>query len=508
MKIGTLLQQKIHHRTSIMSNKPAAKRDLRIIVIGAGMAGILAAIKLREQGFDNVTLYEKAARVGGTWRENTYPGLSCDVPSHSYTYSFAPNPDWSRTYPPGAEVQDYFERIVIDYRIESMICFNEEIIRCEFKHGRWHLEMRSGLQDQADIVIAATGVLHHPKMPDIAGLENFKGTSFHSSRWDHSVPLDGRRIGVVGNGSTGVQIICALANRAEKIQHFQRTAQWIFPIENLAFTEEQKAAFRSDPALLHRMQNDETYLANVKRFTDAILDIQSPEFQGMAGMALGFLEQSIADPVLREKLRPHYHLACKRLIWSGEYYQAIQHPNAELINAGIDCIEASGIRTIDGQLHELDLLVLATGFKADQFMRPMHVTGRHGVKLNDVWAQRPRAYLAISIPEFPNFFMLNGPTSPVGNFSLIDIAEHQWRYIAQLIDLVASDTCQHVEASQQALDVYDEARIAAAKTTVFGSGCSSWYLDAQGVPSTWPWSQQRFYEAMREPQLDDFLLSH
>lgn len=482
------------------------KRDLRVVVMGAGMAGILSGIKLREAGFSSVTIYEKAARVGGTWRENTYPGLTCDVPSHSYTYSFEPNPDWSRYLPPGAEVQDYFERTVKKYKIDEMIRFNEEIIRCEFRNGRWHLDMKSGLHDEADFVIAATGVLHHPSLPDIKGLKSFKGTQFHSSRWDHSVELDGKRIGIIGNGSTGVQIISALAGRAANIKHFQRTAQWIFPVENIVFSEEQKAAFRSDPVLLHRMQNEETYLANVERFTNAVLDPNSPEILEIEAIALNNLNQSVADPVLREKLRPDYRVACKRLIYSPDYYRAIQHPNAALVTDGIECVEAGGIRTRDGQLHELDLLVLATGFKADQFMRPMNVIGRNGVQLNDVWAKRPSAYLAVAIPQFPNFFMLNGPTGPVGNFSLIDIAEQQWAYVAQLIELVRSGQCLEVEATQGAMDAYDKARIAAAKKTVFGSGCNSWYLDAEGVPATWPWSQKRFKEAMAAPQLDDFAL--
>lgn len=478
-------------------------RELRVVVMGAGMAGILAGIKLREAGYASVAIYEKAAKVGGTWRENTYPGLTCDVPSHAYTYSFEPNPDWSRVLPPGAEVQAYFERTAEKYGIAGMIHFNEEIVACEYSgdDGRWHLQMKSGRRDTADIVIAATGVLHHPSVPDLKGLSSFEGQSFHSSRWDHSVPLDGKKIGIVGNGSTGVQIVSALAGRAARVSHFQRTAQWIFPVENPLFTEEQKAAFRADRALLNGLRYDPTYLSNVERFTNAILDADSPEIREIEAIALGHLERSVEDEALRKKLTPDYRVACKRLIYSPDYYQAIQHPDAALVTDGIECVEAKGIRTRDGKLHELDVLVLATGFKADQFMRPMNVVGRDGVKLNDVWAKRPRAYLAVAIPGFPNFYMLNGPTGPVGNFSLIDIAEQQWHYVSQLMDLVRNGQYSEVEAKQDALEAYDQARIAAAKKTVFGSGCNSWYLDAEGVPATWPWSQQRFREAMTAPDM-------
>lgn len=482
----------------------SAKQKLRIVVIGAGMAGILAGIRLRQAAdrFDFV-IYEKASRIGGTWRENTYPGLTCDVPSHAYTYSFEPNPDWSRHLSPGAEIQEYFERTTDKYGVRDYIRFNEEVVRCEFSNGRWELEMKSGLRDRADFVIAATGVLHHPNYPNIPGLDSFAGVQFHSSRWDHSVPLDGKRIGIIGNGSTGVQIVSDLVERA-KVKHFQRTPQWIMPVENGYFTEEEKAAFRNDPELLRHIQNEPTYLANVRRFTDAIVNTDSPEMAQIEAVVLDNLEQSVRDPELREKLRPSYRAACKRLIYSPDYYRAIQHPNAELVTDGIECIEPGGVRTRDGKLHELDILVLATGFKADQFMRPMGIVGRGGVKLNDVWEKRPTAYLAVSIPEFPNLFMLNGPTGPVGNFSLIDIAERQWDYIAQLIGLVEKGECREVSVTQSAMDEYEVRRIEAAKKTIFGSGCNSWYLDSEGVPASWPWNYQAFADAMAKPELAAF----
>jgi cation diffusion facilitator CzcD-associated flavoprotein CzcO len=482
----------------------APKSNLRVVVLGAGMSGILSGIKLLEAGYDNVTLYEKATRVGGTWRENTYPGLTCDVPSHAYTYSFEPNPDWSRQLPPGPEVQAYFERAAKKYGIDERTRFGQEVTRCEFIGGRWHLETASGLRDEADVVIAATGVLHHPRLPDIPGLKSFGGHLLHSARWDHTVSLDGRRIGIVGNGSTGVQLVSALASRAGKLKHFQRTAQWIMPVENPEFTEAQKQAFRDDPALLDRMQNDETYLANVERFTTAVANAASPEMATIEAIVLDNLERSVQDPVLREKLRPNYRAACKRLIFSPDYYQAIQHPNAELVTEGIETVTRDGVLTRDGTVHALDVLVLASGFHADRFMRPMQVVGRNGRRLNDVWARRPHAYLAVSIPQFPNFFMLNGPTSPVGNFSLIDVAEKQWGYIGQLLELVRSGACREVSAKQSALDAYEEARLVAAKTTIFGSGCKSWYLDSEGVPSSWPWNYARFRDVMATPDLSAF----
>jgi cation diffusion facilitator CzcD-associated flavoprotein CzcO len=490
-----------------MSQGISVRGDLRVVIIGAGMAGLLSAIELRKAGYRNITIYEKADRIGGTWRENTYPGLTCDVPSHAYTYSFAPNPEWTRQLPPGQEVFEYFAGIAEQYQLTGLIRFNEEITQCRFQDGRWHLETKNKEKDEADFVIAATGVLHHPSYPDIRGLEHFKGAMFHSARWNHGVPLDGQRIGVIGNGSTGVQIISALAERAGALKHFQRTPQWIMKVENPYFTEEQKAAFRADRELLHRMQNEETYVANVKRFTDAITDMESDAIKQIEAFALQNLEDSIRDPVLKERLRPNYRAACKRLVYSPDYYDKVQLPNVEVIREGIERVEATGIRTADGVLHELDILVLATGFKADQFMRPMNVVGRGGVKLNDVWSLRPSAYLAVSIPEFPNLFMVNGPTGPVGNFSLIDIAERQVAYIGQLMEEVRSGHCRQISASQAAMDDYEVRRIAAAKRTIFGSGCKSWYLDAEGVPASWPWSYDKFAETMAKPDLADYDLA-
>lgn len=482
------------------------KKDLRFIIIGAGMAGMLAAIKLREAGYSKIAVYEKAATVGGTWRENTYPGLTCDVPAHTYTYTFEPNANWSSYLAQGGEIQQYFEGVRNKYQLNELIHFNQEVVRAEFIDKQWQLKLASGEALSADIVIGATGVLHHPKQPNIVGKEEFRGRIFHSAQWDHSATLDGKRVGVVGTGSTGVQIISALADRASKLCHFQRSSQWIMPVENPAFTEAQKQAFRDDPALLAEAQYDSELQSNIERFSEAIVNPSSEVMQGIEMAVQANLDMNVRDEELKKKLTPNYKAACKRLVYSADYYQAIQKPNSVLVDDGIECIEAGGIRTKDGVLHELDVIVLATGFHVDRFMRPMHLSGLNGVKLNDAWAGGPGAYLAVSIPQFPNFFMLNGPNGPVGNFSLIDIAEHQWHYIAQLIEQVATGKCTHIAPSQAAMDTFEIERKAAAKTTIFGSGCDSWYLDGDGIPATWPWTRKDFYKAMEKPELSNFEL--
>jgi cation diffusion facilitator CzcD-associated flavoprotein CzcO len=487
------------------ANRGTPRDDLRIVIIGAGMSGILSAIRLRETGFDDFAIYEKADRLGGTWRENTYPGIGCDVPSHLYSYSFAPNPDWSHRFAPGAEIQAYFERVAADYGVEGRIRYGEEIASCEFREDRWHLTTVNGTRDVADFVIAATGVLHHPREPEIEGLDDFAGRRFHSARWDHGAPLSGVRLGLIGTGSTAIQIFPALIDRVAKLSLFQRTPQWVMPQENPPYSEEEKAAFRADPQSMIALHQDISRLF-AEGFANAVVDADSPQMKAIEQACLENLETGVKDPALREKLRPAYRAACKRLVISPNFYEAIQRPNAELVTDSIERIEASGVRTSDGRLHELDVLVTATGFRVDRFMRPIEITGAASRRLDEVWAERPVAYLSISIPGFPNLFMLNGPNGPVGNFSLIEVAELQLRYILQLIELVRSGRCRTLAASQRATDDFDAERTEAAGRTVWVTGCNSWYLDDRGIPATWPWTFDRFRDEMAEPQLAAFEL--
>jgi cation diffusion facilitator CzcD-associated flavoprotein CzcO len=479
---------------------------VRFAIIGAGMSGILSAIKLQEAGIDDFTVYEKAERLGGTWRENTYPGISCDVPSHLYSYSFEPNPDWSHRFSPGDEIQGYFEGVTNKYGVAERIRFGDEVTRLEFRDGRWQLETASGHRDEADFVIAATGVLHHPNIPEIPGLHDFGGALFHSARWNHAVPLEGKRVGVVGTGSSAVQIVSAVVDRVRELALFQRTPQWIMPQENPAYSEEEKAAFRTDPATMEQLRADLSRLF-AEGFSNAVVDADSPQMKMIQDMCRANLEENVADSELREKLRPNYRAACKRLVISPDFYQAIQKPNAEVVSEGIERVEVGGVRTLDGRLHELDVLVLATGFRVDRFLRPIEVFGRNGLSLDDAWADRPVAYLSVSIPGFPNLFMLNGPNGPVGNFSLIEVAELQLDYILQLAEWIRQGRCREVSADAGATETFDEARVEAAKNTVWMTGCRSWYLDDRGIPASWPWTFDRFRERMAKPEPEAFELT-
>ena len=475
----------------------------RFLIIGAGMSGILSAIRLKAAGLDNFVIYEKADRLGGTWRENTYPGIACDVPSHLYSYSFAPNPDWSHRFSPGSEIQAYFEDVARRYAVDSLIHYGKEITRCERENGRWKITAADGSTDVGHFVIAATGVLHHPKYPDIAGLDSFEGVVFHSARWNHHAPLAGKRVGVIGTGSSAIQIVAALVDEVAELSLFQRTPQWVAPAQNPAYSDTEKTDFRKHPETIEQLRAEVSRMFT-EGFSNHLTDVRSPQLQAIHDVCVANLENNVKDPELREKLRPNYRAGCKRLIMSENFYEAIQRPNAKLVTEGIERIEPAGVRTRDGKLHEIDVLVLATGFRVDRFMRPMEIVGRNGTTLGEVWKNGPYAYMAISIPDFPNLFMLNGPNSPVGNFSLIEVAELQFSYILQLVEPVRSGSCDEVSASHAATRRFDADRKEAAKRTIWNSGCKSWYLDASGLPTAWPWTFDRFREEMSQPRLSDF----
>ena len=481
----------------------ASSRNPRVVVIGAGMSGILSAIKLQEAGFDQFVVYEKADRLGGTWRENTYAGIACDVPSHFYSYSFALNPEWTQRFSPGQEIQSYFEEIAQRFGVDARIEYGKQVKSCVFREGRWRIEIDDGSKDEADFIIAATGVLHHPSIPDFPGRDSFAGPAFHSARWDPDVSLADKRVGIIGTGSSAIQMVSALADKVPALTLFQRTPQWVAPAENPPYTEEEKAHFRANPEAMETIR-EEFARTMTDAFANVLVDADSPLLKLVHDNCVANLEDSVTDPELREKLRPDYRAACKRLIMSPNFYEAIQHPNAQLVTEGIERIEPGGVQTIDGRLHELDVLIFATGFHVDSFVRPMEVRGRTGTLLDAAWKDAPSAYMAISVPDFPNFFLLNGPNSPVGNFSLIDVAERQFDYVLQLLEMVRSGQCTGLSASGQAMDEFDRQRKKAARNTIWNSGCKSWYLDGDGLPTAWPWTYDKFREEMSNPRLEDY----
>lgn len=482
-----------------------SKRHLRFAVIGAGMSGILWAIKLQEAGITDFTIYEKAHKLGGTWRDNRYPGLSCDVPSQLYSYTFEKNANWTKRFSPGGEIQEYFEGVASKYDVERFIKYNNPVESLEYIDGKWHLETGGGINDVVDIVICATGVLHHPRYPEIEGMDTFKGDAFHSARWKDDLDLTGKRVAVIGTGSTAIQIVPAIVDKVEEVSLFQRTAQWVMTFPNPEYTDEEKADYAAHPEKL-----DEAYDTWKKHFSDtfarAVIGDQR-EIEKIAERAEWNLNVNVEDEELREKLRPDYVAACKRMVFSNDFYPAMQKDNANLVTEGIERIEENGIRTTDGKLHELDVIVYCTGFYPHVFMKPMNIKGKGGITLEQKWENGAEAYRSVVMPDFPNLFMMIGPNSPIGNFSIIMVSELQLDYIMQLVNLIQTGQIDEIEPKQDVTDRYNQSIRDAMEGTVWVSGCRSWYLDQNGNPATWPWTIERYIEEMSKPDLADFVMA-
>ncbi len=478
---------------------------LSVAVIGAGASGIMALIRLKQAGFDKIACFEKAEFLGGTWRDNTYPGVACDVPSHAYRYSFAPNADWSQMCAPGAEILDYLAHTAEQYNVDELIQYNSEITNAEYKEGTWTLETADGVVGQFDAVVTATGVLHHPIYPDIPDQDLFEGPVFHSARWPKGLDLAGKNVGIIGTGSTAVQITAAIVDEVANLSLFQRTAQWIFPQPNKIFTDEDRAKFGADPGALdaeyHRLNSRFNY-----GFAAAIVGENPEMYDFLAGECKTYLE-TVQDPDLRQKLTPDYEVGCKRLIMSDTFYEAIQKPNAELVTVSIESFCREGIRTSDNRTHQLDAIVLATGFNTHQLFRPMNVTGIDGKTLDNIWKDRNQGYLTVSVPEFPNWFMIGGPTSPIGNFSWLLTAETQFSYILKLLEKLRDGTCTELRPTPSAARRFNEAVERRIPDTIWASGCQSWYIDQNGNVASWPWSFKEFQEKLSEPEWEDFQLS-
>lgn len=480
------------------------KRNPSIVIIGAGMTGILMTIKLREAGFTDLTILEKTDRIGGTWRENTYPGVACDVPAHMYTYSFEPNPEWSHRFAHGSEIQEYFERVARKYGVSNSISFNEAVTSANYDSGKWTVGTSKGRTIIADFVINCTGILHHPAYPDIKGLESFEGTAFHTARWNHDVDLRGKRVGIIGTGSTAAQIIPEVAKQAKHFSVFQRTPQWFFPIPNKAISDKRKAAFRKNPNKMQRLRK--AYLFSFSQlFTKAVTGhkVQNFFFSKICQLYLRF---AVKDPVLREKLTPKYRVGCKRIIVSTSFYDAVQQPHVDLVTEGIEEVTAKGVRTKDGKEHELDVLVLSTGFDPTSYMRPMNMTGKDGEKIDDAWSNKILTYRSLFMPGFPNNFLMLGPNTPIGNYSVIAMSEVQCNYLIKIIDRWRGGVFDEIDVSQNTAKNFLEYIRKGMKNTVWLGGCNSWYLDKDGDPILWPYTWEKWVGEMAEPQMSDFLL--
>jgi cation diffusion facilitator CzcD-associated flavoprotein CzcO len=465
----------------------------RVAIIGTGFSGLSLGIQLKRAGNDTFTIYEKADRIGGTWRENTYPGAACDVPSFSYCFSFEQKTDWTRKWSPQQEIHDYMDHCARKYGLLEHIRFNTEIAGARFDEteGVWRLRSTEGEEIVADVLVSAVGQLNRPLEPVIPGLERFEGERFHSARWNHGYDLNGKRVGVIGNAASAIQFIPQIALRVGQLTIFQRTANWMLPRRDRAYSEREKRRFTRFPLL-----------AKLYRWWLWFLyETQFPAFVGnrfMQGMMRKAAEKNIAenvaDPRLREILRPDYPLGAKRILISDDYYQALGRPNVSVVTDGIDHVTEHAIVTRDGTAHEVDCIILATGFQSTAFLAPMKVEGLAGHTLDTEWQGGARAYFGLTVAGFPNFFMMYGPNTNLGHNSIIFMIECQTDYIVQAIQTLIRDDLAWMDLQRDVMDAYNARVQAELARSVWAQIAKSWYKTDTGViTNNWSGSTIRYW---------------
>jgi cation diffusion facilitator CzcD-associated flavoprotein CzcO len=481
-------------------------RSFHVAIIGAGFSGIGLGIRLKQAGIQEFTIYEAADRIGGTWRDNVYPGAACDVPTHLYSYSFARKPDWSRKYGPQAEILAYLERCVADHGLDPHIRFGTKIVgaRWDDDERRWHLRAEAGAEIEANVVVSATGPLSQPAFPTVEGLDRFSGPVFHSARWPSDVSLEGKRVAVVGTGASAIQIVPELASQVRSLHLFQRTPAWVIPKPDRAFSKLERFAFERVPGLewLYRAG---LYWEHESR---AIGFVQTPKLLTVLGLpARLHLRRAVRDATLRHTLTPNYTIGCKRVLLSNDYYPALQLPHVEVIPSAVQELTEHGAVAADGTEREVDAVVLATGFDVQAFLAHMDVVGRDGRELNEVWQHGAEAYFGLAVSGFPNLFILIGPNTGLGHNSMIFMIEAQVHYIKECIRTLRDGEVETMDVRPERQRRHNDALQARMKETVWTTGCKSWYLDETGRNFTlWPGFTFEYWLRTRRVRWPDYRL--
>jgi cation diffusion facilitator CzcD-associated flavoprotein CzcO len=470
----------------------------RVAIVGGGFGGVGAAVMLRREGYEDVTVFEKADRVGGVWQRNTYPGAACDVPSHLYEFTFAPN-RWSRRFAPQEEIQAYVEGVARRFGVLEKVRTGTEVKSAAWDEGRrlWRLETSAG-PHEAEILVTACGQLSVPQTPPIAGLADFDGPAFHTADWDHSVELAGKRVAVIGSGCSAIQVVPAIQPRVAQVDVYQRSAGWTMAKMDFAYSERVKGLL-SRPRL-RRLDRAANFL-----FHEAAalgLTRRGPLLAAFKQLGRLQINSAIKDPELRARVTPKDEFGCKRIMLTDEWYPTLTEPNVGVVTERIETVTASGIRDATGVERPYDLIVLATGFASHDFVAPMEIAGAGGRSLTEEWAEVPRAYLGSSVPGFPNMFLLYGPNTNGGSGSVIYTLEAGIGHLLAALRELDRAGADRIEVRPEAAAAFDRELREALAETVWHSGCTSWYVDANGNdPSQWPWlwSQYRRRTAMLDP---------
>jgi len=477
---------------------------LTAVVVGAGFSGIAAGVALKRAGITDFLILEKADRVGGTWRENTYPGAACDVPSHLYSFSFEPNPRWSRAYGEQREILAYLEHCADKYGLRPHLKFGQAVREARFDRDRWYVTTADGQQLEARALLLGNGALHLPSLPDIAGLASFEGTTFHSARWNHDYDLRGKRVAVIGTGASAIQFVPKIAPQVKELHVFQRTAAWVVPKRDREMTARERWAFEHVPGA-HWLRRTGLYW----RLESSVIGFAyAPKVLALAEkLVVRHIGTQVRDPVLRGKLTPTYRLGCKRVLVSNDWYPAMQRDNVELVTDGIAEITPRGVRTVDGREREVDALILGTGFKVSEYLSSIRVVGAGGIELNDEWRRGLRNYLGITVSGFPNLFLLMGPNTGLGHNSMIFMIEAQARYAALALAAMRDERVAAIDVRPDVESAFRTELARKMKNTVWMTGCQSWYQTPDGEVFLWPAATVDYWWKTRRVDLGEYALT-
>jgi cation diffusion facilitator CzcD-associated flavoprotein CzcO len=474
---------------------------LSVGIVGAGFGGVGMAIKLKQQGYTDLTVFERGDTVGGVWRANTYPGAACDVPSHLYSFSFAPGHNWSRRYAPQAEILTYLADVSAKYGVDPHLRLGTEVTDASFDGdaGRWTLETSDGESHEFDVLVTACGQLTRPAIPAIPGAGEFEGRAFHSAEWDHDHSLEGSRIAVIGTGASAIQFVPEIAPSAERLTIYQRSAPWIIPKVDREYPEWERRVFERYPARVAAARAG--FFAFFETFTYGFTGkpwMMAP-FRAVANSAR---KRALADPELRAAATPDYQMGCKRVLFTADWYSTLSRDDVELLNGPVERITGGGVVGPDGVERLADTIIYGTGFQSHNFVAPMRIHGRDGRELNEVWADAPEAYLGTAVSGFPNLFVLYGPNTNHGSGSVPYTLECQYRYVLDAIRRLRASGSRFLDLRPEVQSAWRREIAERSERSVWrAGGCTSWYLNADGQnTNNWPgpWLEYR----RRTKQLD------
>jgi cation diffusion facilitator CzcD-associated flavoprotein CzcO len=476
---------------------PTLPAHVSVAVIGSGFAGLGMAIRLRDMGIEDFVVLERREDLGGTWHDNTYPGCQCDVPSHLYSLSFAPNPEWTRTFSLQPEIHAYLQRVADDFDVRRFIRFGHEVTDATWDEdrARWAITTSHGSLE-ADVLVSGVGGLSEPSIPELPGIERFQGRTFHSAQWDHDYDLEGKRVAVVGTGASAIQFIPHIQPKVESMAVFQRTPPWVMPLRDRRITDPERSVYRRSRSAQLAMRAA-IYWA---RETFVIGFMHPRYMEKMAGrVAKKYLEKSVPDPELRRKLTPDYTIGCKRVLISNDYYPSLAQPNVEVVTDGIREVRARSIVDASGVERGVDTIIYGTGFRVSDMPAANLVTGRTGRTLSQAFEGSPKAHRGTTFAEFPNLFMLVGPNTGLGHNSIVFMIESQINYILDALRYMDETGIATIEPRADVQQHWNERIDERLQGTVWNAGgCKSWYLDDTGRNSTlWPGFTWPFREATR-----------